>query len=198
MKTRYPGYDVLEKWHSPSFDEKTRDVVKRRIQVVPERRFFSSAEWHLLEAILARLLPQPDRTEPIPIAPWIDAQLFTGRGEGFRHANMPPIGDAWRIGLQCIDAEAGDRHGRPFIELDSACQDATLQAVADNQVHHALWSKLPAQRFFTDILLKTAAGIYYAHPIAWSEIGFGGPASPRGYVRLGFDERDAWEAKEKK
>jgi hypothetical protein len=39
-------------------------------------------------------------------------------------------------------------------------------------------------------------GIYYAHPAAWSEIGFGGPASPRGYVRLGFDERDPWEAEE--
>jgi hypothetical protein len=50
--------------------------------------------------------------------------------------------------------------------------------------------------FFRHLLVKTAAGIYYAHPAAWSEIGFGGPASPRGYVRLGFDQRDPWEAKE--
>jgi hypothetical protein len=34
----------------------------------------------------------------------------------------------------------------------------------------------------------------FAHPASWSEIGFGGPASPRGYVRTGFDERDPWEA----
>ena len=39
---------------------------------------------------------------------------------------------------------------------------------------------------------------YYAHPTAWSEIGWGGPASPRGYVRLDFDERDPWEAAEVK
>ena len=39
---------------------------------------------------------------------------------------------------------------------------------------------------------------YYAHPTAWSEIGWGGPASPRGYVRMGFDERDPWEAAEVK
>ncbi len=37
---------------------------------------------------------------------------------------------------------------------------------------------------------------YYAHPTAWSEIGWGGPASPRGYVRMDFDERDPWEAAE--
>jgi hypothetical protein len=39
---------------------------------------------------------------------------------------------------------------------------------------------------------------YYAHPTAWNEIGFGGPASPRGYVRMGFDKRDPWEAAEEK
>jgi hypothetical protein len=37
---------------------------------------------------------------------------------------------------------------------------------------------------------------YYSHPTAWSEIGFGGPASPRGYVRMGFNRRDPWEAAE--
>jgi hypothetical protein len=35
---------------------------------------------------------------------------------------------------------------------------------------------------------------YYAHPTAWNEIGFGGPASPRGYARMGLDRRDPWEA----
>jgi hypothetical protein len=37
---------------------------------------------------------------------------------------------------------------------------------------------------------------YYSHPTAWNEIGFGGPASPRGYVRMGYDRRDPWEAVE--
>ena len=35
-------------------------------------------------------------------------------------------------------------------------------------------------------------------PDVWNEIGFGGPASPRGYVRMGFDKRDPWEAAEAK
>jgi len=34
------------------------------------------------------------------------------------------------------------------------------------------------------------------HPASWNEIGFGGPASPRGYVRMNFDRRDPWEAAE--
>ncbi len=50
--------------------------------------------------------------------------------------------------------------------------------------------------FFKHHLLKQVVAIYYSHPAAWSEIGFGGPASPRGYARLGPDERDPWEAEE--
>lgn len=195
MKTPYEQYDVLEKWDSPSFDTKTRGVISRRLHALPPRRFFSADEWRLLDAIIARLIPQPDRTDPIPIAAWIDDQLYTGRGEGFRHDNMPPMPVAWRDGLAAIDAEAVARYSKRFVELDPASCDEILHKVEQDAVDPKFWAGIPAQRFFTDILLKTVAGIYYSHPAAWSEIGFGGPASPRGYVRLGFDQRDAWEAK---
>ena len=52
------------------------------------------------------------------------------------------------------------------------------------------------KRFFRSVLLKQAVKIYYAHPFAWNEMGFGGPAAPRGYLRLGPDMRDPWEARE--
>jgi hypothetical protein len=196
MNERYPGYDVLAKWDSPSFDETTRKVLSARLSQVPRRRFLTHAEWDLLESINARLLPQPDRAQPIPITPWIDAMLEEDNGEGFRNPDMPPLRQAWRAGLAGIDAEARARHGTPFHELDAGAQDATLQCIADGRADPALWNGVPAQRFFVHLLLKSAAGIYYAHPDAWSEIGFGGPASPRGYVRLGLDQRDNWEAKE--
>ena len=32
------------------------------------------------------------------------------------------------------------------------------------------------------------------HPWAWNEIGFGGPAYPRGYARLGPGQRESWES----
>jgi hypothetical protein len=196
MNTPYPHYDVLDKWNSPSFDDTTRRVLEGRMRTLPARRFFTEDEWRLMEALVARLVPQPDRSEPIPVVPWVDEQLFTGRGEGFRHENMPQQQEAWRLGLAAIDGEAQCQYARCFVELGSDQQDRLLQAIASEQVEHALWSRVPAERFFIHVLLKTVAGIYYSHPAAWSEIGFGGPASPRGYVRLGFDERDAWEAKE--
>jgi hypothetical protein len=196
VKTRYPGYDVLAKWNSPSFDDTTRQVLARRLQEVPPRRFLDPAEWELLEAVNRRLLPQPERAEPIPITPWIDAMLHDNVGEGFRHPDMPPLREAWRTGLAALADESRLRHGQPFAALDAQAQDALLQALAGNDVRSPQWQVLHAERFFTQMLLKTAAGIYYAHPWAWNEIGFGGPASPRGYVRLGAGRRDPWEARE--
>lgn len=196
MDTPYPQYQVLDKWDTVSFDDKTRRVVARRLHVIPPRRFFTEQEWRLLDAVAARIMPQPERSEPLPITPWIDAQLFDGRGEGFRHDNMPPVPQAWRAGLAAIDAEARRRHAQGFVALDDASRDAVLHAITRDDVDPALWSGVPAQRFFIDILAKAVAAVYYAHPAAWSEIGFGGPASPRGYVRLGMNERDPWEAKE--
>jgi hypothetical protein len=196
MTERYPGYDVLDKWRSPSFDDPTRAAITHRLHAVPERRFFSEAEWRLMEAVAARLVPQPERAQPIPITPWIDQRLAENRGEGFRFEHMPPMREAWRKGLFALDAQARLNHGAAFVELAPDRQDAVLGAVQRGEVDAQLWAAVPARRFFSDVLLKTVAGIYYAHPAAWSELGFGGPASPRGYVRLGLDERDPWEAKE--
>ncbi|MDQ6619576.1 MAG: gluconate 2-dehydrogenase subunit 3 family protein, partial [Pseudomonadota bacterium] len=164
----------------------------------PRRGFFTAHEWHLLDAIVMLLIPQPERVTPVPITPWIDEQLALDRREGFRHDNMPPQREAWREGLGAIDAEAHVRFLHAFADLGVDTRAALLQAIQNGEVNAALWGRIPAQRFFVDILLKTVAGVYYAHPAAWSEIGFGGPASPRGYVRLGFDARDPWEAEERR
>ena len=199
MGGRFPGYDVLAKWHSPSFDDTTRRVLTARLDAVPPRRFLTDDEWTLLESVTSRLLPQLDRTHPIPITPWIDALLHDDRGEGYRHPDVPPLREAWRRGLAAVEDEARRRHDRRFAELAAPEQDALLQSLSDGHAESPLWREVMpdyAQHFFIHYLLKTAAGIYYAHPEAWNEVGFGGPASPRGYVRLGLDARDPWEAKE--
>ena len=51
------------------------------------------------------------------------------------------------------------------------------------------------------VLLRSILQAFYSHPWAWNEIGFGGPAYPRGYSRFGSPhldtaERESWEGKE--
>src|SRR4051812_31238408 len=51
FRNRYPTYNVLDKWDSPSWNDRTRAVVEKRLHEVPERRFFSDEEWSLAQAI---------------------------------------------------------------------------------------------------------------------------------------------------
>jgi hypothetical protein len=195
-RTPYVHYDVLAKWDTPSWDEQTREVIRKRLAEVPERRFFTEAEWQTLESVCARLVPQPERSNPIPVVPWIDDKLHHDRRDGFRYDDMPPLPEAWRLGLQGIDEESRRQFGMDFRSLPEVQQDAVLRIIHAGEVAGGVWARLPARRFFTAVLLKEVVGEYYAHPAAWSEVGFGGPASPRGYVRLGVNQRDPWEARE--
>jgi hypothetical protein len=194
FRSPYPSYDVLDKWDSPSWNDQTREAVGRRLDDVPKRHFLTAEQWSLLEAIVARLMPQPDREEPVPIVPWIDDRLQKDRRPGYRYAGMPPMREAWTAGLAAIAAECIDRFGKPFEELSSEDQDGYLTTIQNGEVSSQFWSDMPVQCFFSELLLKDVLEIYYSHPWAWSEIGFGGPASPRGYVRTGFHEGGPWEA----
>jgi hypothetical protein len=41
--------------------------------------------------------------------------------------------------------------------------------------------------------MRAVLSAFYSHPWAWNEIGFGGPAYPRGYARLAAGQRENWE-----
>jgi hypothetical protein len=62
---------------------------------------------------------------------------------------------------------------------------------------HPIWKKLPPQHYWS-LLIQDAVSAYYAHPLAWDEIGFGGPAYPRGYMRLTNGRPEPWEVDEKR
>ncbi len=190
----YPNYDILRKWDTPSYNQITREVLAERLAAVPQRQFLDVEEWRLLQAICERLVPQPDRTDPVPITPFVDAALAENRSTGTRFAGIPPMREAWRKGLAAIRADARTLHGTDFGDLDSHLQDALLHRINDGNADPAHWDGMPSQRFFRSVLLKEVLAIYYAHPAAQSEIGFGGPAAPRGYVRLAADRMDPWEA----
>jgi hypothetical protein len=194
LRKAYGDYDVLTKWDSPSWDDRTREVIRTRLTRIPGRRFFAEVEWRTLEAVCHRLVPQPDRSDPIPIVPWIDEKLHYDRRDGYRYHDMPPMRDAWRLGLEGINQESRLRFSSDFASLTADRKDVVLRAVQNGDVKGGVWERLPAQRFFLTILLKEVVAEYYAHPAAWSEVGFGGPASPRGYVRLGVNQHDPWEA----
>jgi hypothetical protein len=195
-QSRYPDYDVLSKSSGPSWNEQTRRVIARRVSVDPKPSFFNSEEFETVNAIAARLVPQPASRPPIPVASLVDRKLHEGNSDGYRVPGMPREGEAWRLGLRALDAEAEAAHGGRFHTLSETLQDSLIGRMERGELHRPEWGSMRPADFFKRRMTRDIVLAYYAHPTAWSEIGWGGPASPRGYVRLGFDDRDPWEAAE--
>lgn len=196
-RTRYPGYNVLAKRDTPSWNAKTREVVEERLATPDIPRFFTPEEWAIADALCRRILPQKGEGDQVLLVALLDAKLLVDHGDGFREVDMPYMRDAWRQGLAAIDGEAKARHdGRGFANLSDSEKDALLHSMQSGDMNEDRWSSLPAKAFFKRRILADVPALYYSHPKAWNEIGFGGPASPRGYVRLDGDRLDPWEAEE--
>jgi hypothetical protein len=195
----YPGFHTLDQ--RAFWDEATRQVILARLQPAPPPRFFSAAEASLMTAVCDRLLPQDDRDEAhkIPLVTVIDQRLHEGRIDGYRYAGMPPDGEAHRLGLQGIEAIAASLFGAPFTALTATQQDTVLLSLHDGRLPAGaeIWRQLPVDRYWL-LLIKDVVAAYYAHPYAWDEIGFGGPAYPRGYMRLERGEPEPWEVAERR
>lgn len=191
----YPGYDVLAKRDTLSWNQRTRDAIDARLSVPATPRFLTTAEWATADALCRRIVPQTGEPDAAPLAALLDTKLFDDHGDGFRTVAMPYMREAWRQGLAALDAEARARHDHDFADLCDAQQDALLSAMQHGETMRGDWP-FDARTFFERRVLADVPALYYALPKAWNEIGFGGPASPRGYVRLDGDRPDPWEAHE--
>jgi len=195
--TRFPGYSTLAKRDTPSWNDATRRVIDKRLNHPPQRHFFTEQEWPVLRAICDRIIPQTG-SDRVPIANFIDHKMAANNTDGMQQAGEPSMQEMWRRGLAAIDAESRQRFGQAFADLSGGRQDDLLRAVQQGEVRSPLWSDVPAKPFFKSRVLHDVVTMYYAHPQGWDEMGFGGPASPRGYVRMGFNRHDPWDPVERR
>ena len=195
MHGRYPDHDVLA--DSPRWDPATREVVRARVEDVPSRRFFTKPEFACLCAFCDVVLAQ-DADPRIPVMSFVDAKLHDGRLDGFQHVGMPDDRDTWRQVAQGLDEAAIERGAERYADADQATRREIVGAFADGTLSDGIWDALPAGTAWT-VVMRSVLSAFYSHPWAWNEIGFGGPAYPRGYMRLaegaaGAEPHEAREA----
>jgi hypothetical protein len=215
FQSRYPGYDVMRKRDTPSWDDATREVVDARLAQRNTPRFCNDAQWRTLCALCAVIVPRsrpapsppPGEAQPagrrwgepaVPVAAFVDGKLAADQRDGYRNARLPVLRDAWRIGLAALDTESRHAYGSAFAELGEAEQRMLVTRMQRGELEDPSWEGMPCKLFFSLRVLHDIGSAYYAHPQAWNEIGFGGPANPRGYVRLQANRRDPWEPAEAK
>ena len=185
---RFPGFAAMRQ--AAHWDEVTALTIRSRVGSPPQPRFFTAAEQATARALVGQLLDQPHDGLGVPVMEMIDARLAGGQTDGWRYDDMPEDGQAWRDTLAHLDKDAKERSGTGFADCDTRDQAAVVQAVQD--LGSRDWHGLPADHVWS-LWTRYACTALYAHPAAWDEIGFSGPAYPRGYKNLGVDAREPFE-----
>jgi hypothetical protein len=195
----FAGYSTMAQ--KKSWDMATRTVVSERIEKTAPIRFFSPEETAVLGAVIERVMPQDDRAEArtIPILTVIDERLYRNSLNGFRYEDMPPDREAYKLGIEAIEEMAQSRFSQSFAQLMVHRQELILKSLHDGKPDpdHPAWQRMPVHRFW-GLLMEDCVTAYYSHPWAWDEIGFGGPAYPRGYMRLENGLPEPWEKDEQR
>lgn len=167
MHGRFPDFDVMD--HRDHWDPVTRELLVERVEQVPECRFFDALEQRTLGALLDVVLAQ-DAEPRIPVLEMVDAKMASGKLDGYRYEDMPPDPETWKRVAHHLDGLA---------DLDDEGRHAVVKRFADGDLE---WEDLNVTRAWS-VVMRGALSEFYSHPWAFNEIGFRGPAYPRGYMR---------------
>ena len=190
MADRFPGFDVMTQ--VGHWDPVTAGVVTARLRSPEALKFFTESQGACEAALVNLLMGQQDQPT-VPVVEMIDARLSAGETDGWRYADMPEDAQAWQDTLGYLDDDALHRCGAVFADAAQADQVALVQAVQDLKAEE--WHGLPAAQVWS-LWTRYACTAFYSHPSAWNEIGFPGPAYPRGYKNAGVGKREPYEVRD--
>lgn len=184
---RFPGFDVMSR--ARDWDPATASVVQDRLRAPEPPRFFTLAEEAAADALFDELLALAPG-DGVPITTAVDARLAEARTDGWHYAGMPDDGETWRRSLAGLDADARTRYDTAFADCSGDRRHEVVSAV--QRAGERSWHEFVAIRIW-QLWMRYACTAFYAHPLAWNEIGFPGPAHPRGYAALGVGKRERFE-----
>lgn len=189
--SHYPGFDVLSE--KQAWDETSRSVVTQRLRPA-KPKMLRQDETDTLRAIAKNLLYESRKEILDFIVSHIDSQLAAGLGESERKSTLPPQDILLRRGIAALNAAGMAAEMKPFHECQPATQAGLLQTLQKGKAMLTeAFADVPQKDLFKKLLLL-AVDAFASHPTVWSELGYAGPAYPRGYYRIERQRRDPWEA----
>ena len=188
-----PDFDVLrskEEW-----DKETRDVVMSRTSTPPPALTLRQHEVDTLTAIASVLLGD-NRTSILQfVMDHFDKKMRSNIGESQRKRGIPPFPLLIHKGIDTFNELSVSVHGQEFSALDTQTRWNFISSLISNPVPFEIAELHIQSKDFLSSIHTEAVNAYFSHPIVWSEIGYAGPAYPRGYVRIERGLLDPWEAK---
>ena len=199
-----PGTWFTELLKSDRVSPNTRDVMTERMakaQVWSAKpTFFNAAEFRTLRALAARVVPGAG----FDMAAALDAQRVRDVGDGWRFADLPPDGEAWRKGLQSLEAAAVRRHGVGFVGLTPALQDDLLRDAVNGKLGRGVLGALhigegsdafdgARMKLWFEDARAACAQTYMADARTMDRVGFTGFADDLGFTQIELGQQEEFE-----
>lgn len=194
-KVHYPSFDVLHE--QEHWDPHTREIVNQRLRTESfyPHHFLNTLEAEYLSRLCSILLDE-ERYEVIAyVVHHFDSVLKADIGESQRKVGVPKQSELIRTGLDRLDKVCIERYRTTFAGLEKGDQEQLVSDWMNGKVSSLSGSEAFPVTEFMNIIHNESVAAYYSHPSIWSEIGYAGPAYPRGYIRSEFGLTDPWEAR---
>lgn len=195
-QSHYSNFNVMDQ--KDHWDAHTRKIVEKRVEGETTKGFncLSREEAHTLFELCSILLDDPRPPVLFFVIHHFDKKLSSDIGEAQRKKGVPKESTLIREGLHLLDEVCTRQHDVKFTEIKN---EKTKKQLVNEMMQGTLSlqsgeDSVPTKDFIKKVFSE-AVGAYYSHPDVWSEIGYAGPAYPRGYVRSELGHTDPWEAK---
>lgn len=194
-QVHYSNFNVMNE--EEHWDPHTKKIVSKRLdtQTFYPLQYLTEQQSKTLTELCAILLG--DNRQPIIafVIHHFDSTLKASIGESQRKIGVPKQATLICDGIDLLDRECIQQYGNPFDGLEEDMKNKVVSDLMGERISlNSEQINIPVKDFVQKISSE-ATSAYYSHPTIWSEIGYAGPAYPRGYVRSELGLTDPWEAK---
>jgi hypothetical protein len=159
----------------------TRRVLEERASPVAHTRYLVPELYAVLQQVVDTILPQGVLGTQVDIAVAMDKRLADGKGDGWRFADLPANGEAYRVGLGAI--------APVFAGLSVAEREAYLRSVANGDEDAA---GFPLSKWL--LMVRTdAVRVWMSHPAVMQKMEYYGFADGATGQTDGPTASEGWE-----
>lgn len=169
----------------------TQKALEERAEPAGGERYLPAALYATLQLITQALLPQDTIGTAVDVAAGIDKRLRKGTNAGWRFADLPADGDAYKQGLIIFAAMLAQTPTKRFSSMLPSAREGYLRCVANGDVD--AMAEFPLSRWL-GMVKADAVKVWLAHPSTMQTIEYYGFADGATGQTDGPTEQEGWSA----
>jgi gluconate 2-dehydrogenase gamma chain len=167
----------------------TRHVLEQRAEPIVAPQYLSAELYATLQQVIAVILPQDAIGTSVDIAAAIDQRLAQDKSSGWRFADLPRDGEAYRVGLTIFAAMLAQTPMKQLDHMPQSAREGYLRCIANGDIDgHA---RFPLSKWL--LLVKTdTVKTWLSHPSAMQKIDYAGFADGATGTTDGPTQTEGW------